>query len=142
MDPKILLPVDDSATARATIKAVISQKNRFPQTITLLYVINQDQLAYRAIPDFQLEMVKENAQKAGRQLLDKVADQLRSEGFTPELMLKTGTPRNVIVDTANEENFHLVVVGRHEGSGEIRDILFGSVANYVLHNVRCPVLLF
>ncbi len=142
MDPKILLPVDDSETARATVKAVIAQKNRFPQTITLLYVINRDQLAYRAIPDFQLDMVKQNAQKAGQQLLDKVADQLRAEGFTPELLLKSGTPRNVIVDTVNDEGYNLVVIGRHEGSGEIRDILFGSVANYVLHNVRCPVLLF
>lgn len=142
MEPKILVPIDDSDTARATVQAIIDQKRRFPQTISLLYVINRDQLAYRAIPDFQLDMVKQNAQKAGQQLLDKVADTLRAEGFTPELLLKTGIPRNAIVETANDEDFNLVVIGRHEGSGEIRDILFGSVANYVLHNVRCPVLLF
>jgi nucleotide-binding universal stress UspA family protein len=31
---------------------------------------------------------------------------------------------------------------RQAGTGEIRDVLFGSVANYVLYNVKCPVLLF
>jgi nucleotide-binding universal stress UspA family protein len=48
----------------------------------------------------------------------------------------------VITDTANEDGFNLIVIGRHEGGGEIRDVLFGSVANFVLHNVKCPVLLF
>ena len=36
----------------------------------------------------------------------------------------------------------LTIIGRRESTGEIRDVLFGSVANYVLHNVACPVLLF
>ena len=142
MEPKILLPVDDSPTAKATIRAVIEQRERFPENITLLYVINQDQLAYRMIPDFQVEMVKENATKAGNQLLDKIAAQLEDAGFKPEKILKIGSARTTIVDTANQEGFQLVIIGRHEGGGEIRDILFGSVANYVLHNVKCPVLLF
>lgn len=142
MEPKILVPVDDSATAHATIDSIISLKNRFPRTITLLYVINQEQLAYRMIPDFQVEMVKENAQKAGRVLLDKFIGTLSSEGFTPETILEVGVPRTVITDTANDGGYNLIVIGRHEGGGQIRDVLFGSVANYVLHNVRCPVLLF
>lgn len=142
MEPKILVPVDDSPTAHATIAAVIALKKRFPKKITLLYVINKEQLAYRMIPDFQVEMVKENAQKAGKILLDKYLLKLTEEGFEPETILKTGSPREVITDIANEDGFNLIVIGRHEGGGEIRDVLFGSVANFVLHNVKCPVLLF
>ena len=110
--------------------------------MTLLYVINQEQLAYRMIPDFQVEMVKENAQKAGRILLDRYLLKLTEAGFEPETILKTGSPREVIADIANEDDFNLLVIGRHEGGGEIRDVLFGSVANFVLHNAKCPVLLF
>jgi nucleotide-binding universal stress UspA family protein len=51
-------------------------------------------------------------------------------------------PRRLIPQIANSEDFQLLVLGRRSGRGEIRDVLFGSVANYVLHNVRCPVLLF
>jgi len=142
MDPKILIPVDDSPTAQKTIKMVIEQRKRFPRKLTLLYVINQEQLAYRMIPDFQLDMVKENARKAGRQLLERCGAQLQDVGFTCELILETGEPRQVITRTANKQDFQLLVIGRHEGSGEIRDVIFGSVANHVLHNVRCPVLLF
>ena len=141
MDPKILVPVDDSVTARATIDAIIEYSARFPKTITLLYVINREQLAYRMIPDFQLDMVKENARRAGKLLLDKYLTKLTEAGFTPEVQLEVGEPRLVIANIANKDGYQLVVIGRHEGGGEIRSVLFGSVANYVLHNVRCPVLL-
>jgi nucleotide-binding universal stress UspA family protein len=142
MEPKILVPVNDSPTARATIESIIALKKRFPRTITLLYVINKDQLAYRMIPEFQLEMVRENAQKAGKALLNKYSSKLVEEGFVPEIILELGTPQSVIANVANRDGFNLLVIGRHEGGGEIRDVLFGSVANYVLHNVKCPVLLF
>ena len=141
MDAKILLPVDDSATSRKTIEAVVAQKERFPRKITLLHVVN-DQLAYRMIPDFQVDMVRENAGKAGQLQLEKMAATLQSAGFETELRLEFGTPRQVIPQVANDEGFQLLIIGRHAGSGEIRDVLFGSVANYVLHNVKCPVLLF
>ena len=141
MEPKILIPVDDSLTAQATIEYIIDQRTRFPRTLILLYVINQKQLAYRMIPEFQLDMVKENALKAGKKLLDKYHEQLQEVGFSCDLILETGEPRQVITHIANSQGIDLLVIGRHEGGGEIRDVLFGSVANYVLHNVRCPVLL-
>lgn len=141
MNPKILIPIDDSATSQKTIESVIEQKQRFPQKLTLLHVVN-DQLAYRMIPDFQVDMVRENAGKAGQLQLEKMAEQLQSAGFETELRLEFGAPRRVIPRIANDEGFQLLVIGRHAGSGEIRDVLFGSVANYVLHNVQCPVLLF
>lgn len=142
MDPKILIPVDDSPTARRTIEAVIEQRKRFPKKLTLLHVINQNQLAYRMIPDFQLDMVKENARKSGRQLLERYEAKMQEAGLTCELVLEIGDPRQTITHLANSQDFQLLVIGRHEGGGEIRDVLFGSVANHVLHNVRCPVLLF
>lgn len=141
MHPKILIPVDDSATSQKTVEAIIDQKQRFPKKITLLHVVN-DQLAYRMIPDFQVEMVRENAGKAGQIKLNKIAAQLQEAGFETDLRLEYGSPRRVIPQIANDDEFQLLVIGRNTGSGEIRDVLFGSVANFVLHNVKCPVLLF
>lgn len=142
MDPKILVPYDDSATAQATIETIIKLKDRFSKHLTLLYVINNDQLAYRMIPDFQVEMVKENATKAGNLLLERTKSKLTEAGFTCEIILEFGDPRSIIAHTANSQDYQLIVIGRHEGGGEIRDVIFGSVANHVLHNVSCPVLLF
>ena len=140
METKVLIPVNDSPTTQQTIEDVITYKEKFPSQLVLLHVIN-DQLAYRMIPDFQIEMVRENAEKAARQRLEELAKKLREAGFHIELRLEFGAPRRVIPRIANEEEFQLLVIGRKSGSGEIRDVLFGSVANYVLHNVKCPVLL-
>ncbi|MEA3545220.1 MAG: universal stress protein [Thermodesulfobacteriota bacterium] len=141
METKILIPVNDSPTTQKTIEDVINYKQKFPQQLVLLHVIN-DQLAYRMIPDFQIEMVRESAEKSARQRIDVLAQKLREAGFNIEVRLEFGAPRRVIPRIANDEEFQLLVIGRKAKTGEIRDVLFGSVANYVLHNVECPVLLF
>jgi nucleotide-binding universal stress UspA family protein len=140
MEPTILVPVNDSSTARKTVEDIIAFRRRFPRKLVLLHVVD-DQLAYRMIPDFQIEMVRENAEKAARGRLEELAKQLEGAGFEIDRRLEFGAPRQVIPQIANDEGFHLLVIGRKAGRGEIRDVVFGSVANYVLHNVRCPVLL-
>ena len=142
METKILIPVDGSSTAGRTLEKIIALKERFPQELTLLHVVDVDKLTYRMIPDFQLDMIKENAGKAGQHVLDSKTVMLEQAGFVVDARLEFGPPRQTICKVANEEGFQLMVIGRRESTGEIRDVLFGSVANYVLHNVACPVLLF
>jgi len=142
METKILIPVDGSATAGRTLEKIIALKDRFPKELTLLHVVDVDKLAYRMIPNFQIDMVRENARKAGQAVLDERAGILRDAGFEVDARLEVGPPRQTICKVANEEKFELMVIGRRESTGEIRDVLFGSIANYVLHNVVCPVLLF
>ena len=142
METKILIPVDGSTTAGRTLEKIVALKERFPDNLTLLHVVNIDKLTYRMIPDFHIGMIKDTAGKAGQLVLDERAAILEEGGFNVDARLEFGPPRQIICKVANEENFQLMVIGRRESSGEIRDVLFGSVANYVLHNVACPVLLF
>ena len=142
MDTKILIPVDGSSTAGRTLEKIVSLKEKFPRQITLLHVVDIDKLAYRMIPDFQINMIRENAGKAGQLVLDERVAVLEEAGFSVDARLEFGSPRQTICKIANEDEFQLLIIGRRETTGEIRDVLFGSVANYVLHNVSCPVLLF
>lgn len=142
METKILVPIDGSSTAGRTLGKIIALKERFPGALTLLHVVDVDKLAYRMIPDFQLDMIRDNAGKAGQHVLDGKQALLEQAGFSVTARLEFGPPRQVICRVANDEGFQLLVIGRRESTGEIRDVLFGSVANYVLHNVACPVLLF
>lgn len=142
METKILIPVDGSTTAGRTLEKVIALKDHFPKELTLLHVVDVDKLAYRMIPNFQIDMIRENAGKAGQLVLDDKAATLAEAGFSVEARLVFGSPRQTICKIANDENFQIMIIGRRESTGEIRDVLFGSVANYVLHNVVCPVLLF
>jgi len=141
-DRKTLIPVDGSHTSQRTLDSILADKMRFPSGLTLLHVVDIDKLAYRMIPDFQVEMIRESAGKAGQLILDKHCQKLNEAGYTVEGRLEFGSPRETICRVANEEEFQLLIIGRRQSTGEIRDVLFGSIANYVLHNVACPVLLF
>lgn len=140
MLPKILVPVNDSEAAERTIDAIIQNKERFPVTLTLLHVVDVNKLAYRMIPDFQVDMVQEKAMAVGETILNRIKERFNLAGISTIARLEAGSPREVITRLANEENFSLLVIGRR-GMGEIRDVLFGSVSNHVLHHVKCPVLL-
>ena len=140
MDRKILVPVDGSEAANRMIDAVIERKAQFQAPLTLVHVVNVDKLAYRMIPDFQLDMIRDSAHKAGEALLKEQAARFKAAGVACEARLEFGSPRETICRIANEEQFDLVILGRR-GMGEIRDALFGAVSNFVLHHVRCPVLL-
>lgn len=139
MEIKILIPVDDSPTAHKTIDMVIEQRQRFPAKVTLLHVVN-DQLAYRMIPDFQVDMIQEKALAVGETVLKRIKEKFNMAGISTIARLESGSPREVITNIANDEDYTLLVIGRR-GMGEIRDMLFGSVSNHVLHHVKCPVLL-
>lgn len=141
MLPKILVPVNDSEAAERTIEAIIANKERFPVTLTLLHVVDVNKLAYRMIPDFQVDMIQEKAMAVGESTLDRIRDRFNMAGISTINRLESGSPREVITRLANDEDYNLLVIGRR-GMGEIRDVLFGSVSNHVLHHVKCPVLLF
>ncbi len=140
MSPAILIPLDESTTAEHTRDAVIRQKDLLPREILLLHVVDVN-LVQRLIPDMQKAMVYEAAEKSGRRILDKLAGPFRAAGFDPILQLELGTPEEVILKVVEAQNIELVIFGRHPGSGGIRDIMFGSVANHVVRKVKCPVLL-
>jgi nucleotide-binding universal stress UspA family protein len=140
MNVKILVPLDGSKTSSRTIEAILSHKERFPAPLTLLHVVEIDKLAYRMIPDFQLAMIRDQAQKSGQLLLERQQERFSAQGMQTETRLEFGSPRELIPRIANDEKFQLLIIGRR-WHGEIRDVLFGSVANHALHHVRCPVLL-
>ncbi|PLX91045.1 MAG: universal stress protein [Desulfuromonas sp.] len=138
---KVLAPICDGNTSKATIQALIDHKDQFNVPITLLHVVNLDKMEYRMIPDFQIDMIRQYAMKSGEKFLTEQTTVLQKAGLDVTPRLETGSPRDTICTIANEEHYSMVVIGRHS-SGEIRDVLFGSVSNHVLHGVKCPVLLF
>lgn len=141
MSMNVLVPICDGVTSDATLNAIIEHKDQFLDPITLLHVVNVKKMDYRMIPDFQIDMIREYATKTGEKFLAAQTKRLQAAGIKVIARLELGFPRDVICAIANTEQFSLVVIGRHS-HGEIRDVLFGSVSNYVLHGVKCPVLLF
>jgi nucleotide-binding universal stress UspA family protein len=141
MSPRILIPVDESPTSQHTNDAIIANRALMPAEVYLLHVVDVH-LIQRLVPDIQKNMIYEAAEKAGRRLLDRLAGQFREAGFEPQLLLELGTPGASILKVVEELDIQLLIIGRHPGGGGFRDIMFGSVANYVIRSIKCPVLLF
>jgi len=51
-----------------------------------------------------------------------------------------GNIPEIIVNTAKEENFDLIIIG-HKGLTGIKHAMMGSVAERVCHSAPCPVLI-
>lgn len=140
MNPRILIPVDESATTQQTIDAILDNKDLLPGDILLLHVVDVH-LVQRLVPDIQKNMVYDAAKKSGNRILERLAAPFRAAGFEPQLLLELGTPEEVILKVVKERDIQLVILGRHSGGGGLRDIMFGSVANQVIRAVDCPVIL-
>ena len=63
----------------------------------------------------------------------------RHDGVAIEAVLKSGDPRDVVVETAKELGCDLIVIGTHGRRGIARALL-GSVAESVLRTAPVPVL--
>jgi nucleotide-binding universal stress UspA family protein len=57
-----------------------------------------------------------------------------------ETRLATGDPAKELVKVVGEENVDLVAMATHGHKG-VADVIHGSTANHVRHNVMVPVLL-
>ena len=54
-------------------------------------------------------------------------------------VVELGSPAEVIVETADDEGYDLVVMGSR-GLGRLTGFLMGSVSQYVVEQSKCPVL--
>ncbi len=77
---------------------------------------------------------------AQREILDSVVADVDLTGLEVIQVEDVGDPARMLLDYAERVDADLVVVGRR-GAGLIERIMLGSVANRVVHDAECPVLL-
>ena len=78
-------------------------------------------------------------QRAAREAVERVAQELRGTSTEVETMVRGGAPADQIVRAADEIEADLIVLGGR-GRGSMEAIVLGSVAYRVLHHAPCPVL--
>ena len=75
----------------------------------------------------------------GREYLEGIAGQLKSEGFGAETAIQEGAAVENIVDYSRADGVDLVVMSSH-GYGGIKRLLLGSVTDRVIRSCEVPVL--
>lgn len=88
----------------------------------------------------QLKLRESEEMKHDREYLAGLEKQLRAEGFEVSSILAMGEPATEIIKLARTEPVELIAMSTH-GHRFISDLLYGSTADKVRHQVDVPVLL-
>ncbi len=131
---KILVTLDTSPSDRAILDHIRSLARIMRSQLVLLHVA--DGWAARLYgPDAVSREITQD-----RQYLDRVTAELAGEGFTVQSELAFGDPATQIVKWVEERGCDLVAMSTH-GHRLLGDLLFGTTANRVQHQVYVPVLM-
>ena len=79
-----------------------------------------------------------------KEVLEAFSEEAKADGedqafATDEILIESGSPAEVIVETAKKLNCDLIVMGTH-GHSAIADVLIGSTAKWVVRQSPIPVL--
>lgn len=139
-DRKILVPLDGSPISAQTLKTLIDLKEKIPSPVTLLHVLDLDAISYRGFSETTFSEIEERARGEARQFITGLQEQFAAAGVQVEVLVKEGHVRETICKIADSGEYDLLVIGKST-NGELRNLLFDPVANYVVHHVKCPVLI-
>ena len=135
----ILVPTDFSPQATAALEAATDLTRRFESKLTLLHV-------YGAPGLIMPEGFVASGPAELRSLLDAIDKSLKAlrvsaeaPGRTVETQALQGTPAHDICEFARAHGHDLIVMGTHGRTGLSR-FLLGSVAERVVREAPCPVL--
>ena len=142
MFKKILIPLDESKLAEQVLPCALEIARHMKSEVTLLCAVppiregevaEDGQLVY-------IDEIMETAQRKAREYLNAIAQPLHDEGIGVKTALEIGMPAECILDFSQTMDIDLIAMSTH-GRGGVGRWVFGSVADRVLRNATCPVLL-
>jgi nucleotide-binding universal stress UspA family protein len=132
----ILVPVENRETDQTILKHIRPLARLSKSKLILVHVA--DGWVARNYDNFQLQESEE--MKNDRAYLANLENELRTEGFEVSSILAMGEPSTEIIKLARSAPVELIAMSTH-GHRFISDLLYGSTADKVRHNVDIPVLL-
>ncbi len=125
---EVLLATDGSESAKKAEIAALRISKSYNIRLAALYVVNVPSASDQA------ELIK-----YGEKVLDEVVEDGKKNGMVVQRILKIGSPSETILNVAKSLKAHTIVVGS-EGRKGIKRVLLGSVAENVVRNAECTVL--
>src|SRR5277367_6523091 len=134
---KILVGIDESKFCGDLLRAIVTQFRTEHTEVRVLHVLEPiapapPEMAAGYAPEL------EDQKKPARELVERIAKELRSAGFKADAAVEVGDIREGIIDSAAEWGADLIVVASH-GERGIRRFLIGSVAEFVARHAECSV---
>jgi nucleotide-binding universal stress UspA family protein len=142
----LLVTLDGSELAARALPEAERVAQLFDATLIVLRVVT-DEHTLHLVPETLVDQVAEYTAQLREQqrqevsaALDAVVAQLAARGVRAAAVVAAGEPAAAILETAGKAGADLIVMSTHGRTGLAR-LLYGSVAEQVLHAAPCPVLL-
>ena len=132
----ILVPVENRETDETILRHIRPLAKLTNAKLMLVHVA--DGWAARNYQHLKLRESEE--MKRDQDYLNGLEAELRAEGFEVSSVLAMGEPATEIIKLARTEPVELIAMSTH-GHRFISDLLYGSTADKVRHQVDVPVLL-
>lgn len=134
---KILIAVDDGPIAACAADVGAELARLAGAEVAFVHVIDPA-LVNAADTGIQPAVFVASAKEDARKLIESFSRRL-SQSPPPLEFIQVGSPLTEIVDAAKDWPADLIVIGSH-GRGGVRRALLGSVAEGVMRQAPCPVL--
>ncbi|AFS81107.1 UspA domain-containing protein [Candidatus Nitrosopumilus koreensis AR1] len=132
----ILVPVDISEKSTRALDAAIYFAKQLGSKITLLYVIPDLKVGNRI---FMKEIAKE-LQKTSKISLKYAKDYCDERNIVAKQMTVRGHEPEEIIKISKKSKYDMIIMGS-SGKGMLKELIFGSVSNFVMQNSDIPVLI-
>src|ERR1043166_8715348 len=139
---RILVPVDFSDSSFTALAYTHEFAKPFKAELVILHVIEP---IYYATPadmyatSANLAMLLDEQRRLSSTQLARLSADLKKKRLRHRTLLKTGSPAQVIVDSAKSARADLIIMSTHGRTG-LAHILLGSVTEKVVRGASCPVL--
>jgi nucleotide-binding universal stress UspA family protein len=134
----IIAATDGSAAALEAVKHAVSLAKVYAASLRVVYVANVHiSFHLGTYQQMAIDILKEEGNRA----VDEAVGLAKDAGLQDVSgVVLTGNPRQDLVAWAEEQGADLMVLGSH-GYSRFSALMIGSVADYVVHNAPCSVLL-
>ena len=128
---RILVPLDLLPAGEAKLPVAEAQARAFGAEIILLHVLNERDASSEGVTPSEAH---------AHAYLDAISLRLRSEGLVAQPLIRFGGVAQTVLDVARELKADLIIIGTNMRGGLSR-LFPGAIADEIVHNAPCPVLL-
>jgi nucleotide-binding universal stress UspA family protein len=142
--PKVILvPTDFSEYSDRAVKEAADIAAQNNAKIFLLHVVDQLQqcaIDYCIPIETMMKVQSESEKEAAKKMQEEANKILQSRKIDVTFDVKSGVPYEEILKEQQERKADLIVIASHGRTGILKTLI-GSVAERVMREAKCPVLL-
>jgi nucleotide-binding universal stress UspA family protein len=136
----ILFALDFSENSEHAFDYALTISRQFEAHLTIIHVINEPvDLRGFYVPHISFEKLEKEIEEGAETMMQKFCRAKVRDFADYDTLIVAGIPYEEILRIANDHEVSLIVLGT-QGRKGIDHFLFGSTAERVVRNAKCPVM--